>query len=113
VYSTKSKDEVCFRALHKPVTRLAEHREGRASLVCGQADACPSQRFASPTPSAGWRAKMETFVSFVPLCEIELGCGLRPRWFGSIEIGIEIDREQMMNSGGGLCGHKPRAKKES
>ena len=56
---------------------------------------------------------METFVSFVPLCEIELGCGLRPRWFGSIEIGIEIDREQMMNSGGGLCGHKPRAKKES
>jgi len=51
---------------------LAEHREGRASLVRGQADACPSQRFASPTQvleDGIWVArkngKFVVFVAFV------------------------------------------------
>ncbi len=38
-----------------PVVRLAEHREGRASLVRGQADACPSLRFANPMARVGFK----------------------------------------------------------
>ena len=51
---------------------LAEYWEGRASLVRGQADACPSQRFASPTQvleDGIWVArkngKFVVFVAFV------------------------------------------------
>jgi len=33
-----------------------------------------------PRRGNGMGCHEKTFVSFVPLCEIELGCGLRPRW---------------------------------
>ena len=63
--------------------RYAEGWEGRASLVRGQADACPSLCLASPMASVGGQRlggaqRRETLWPSWPLCEIELGLRASP-----------------------------------
>jgi hypothetical protein len=76
--------------------RCAEGWEGRASLVRGQADACPSLRLASPMARAGGRHRggAQRRKTSWPLCEIELGCGLRPHYLLPLTHYLLLDSDR-------------------